>query len=155
MNKKIEKILSYKEVTKVLQEKAVSLPNLVLSNRNICDIELILNGAFNPLKSFMDKDDYENVLNNMRLKNNVLWPIPITLDVSKQTIEQNNYKKNKKIALRDKEGFLIALMTIGDIWKVDKDKEAKCVYGTKDLNHPGVKYLFTNAIYLFNRNIFI
>ena len=143
MNKKTEKALSYNEVTKVLQEKAVSLPNLVLSNRHVCDIELILNGAFNPVKSFMNRADYENVLENMRLNDNSLWPIPITLDVSKHTIEENHYKKDKKIALRDKEGFLIAIMTIEDIWEVDKNKEAQSVYGTKNKNHPGVKHLFT------------
>ena len=143
MNKKTEKALSYNEVTKVLQEKAVSLPNLVLSNRHVCDIELILNGAFNPVKSFMNRVDYENVLENMRLNDNSLWPIPITLDVSKHTIEENHYKKDKKIALRDKEGFLIAIMTIEDIWEVDKNKEAQSVYGTKNKNHPGVKHLFT------------
>ena len=145
MNKKTKKSLSYKEVTKVLQEKAVSLPNFVLSYRHVCDIELILNGAFNPIEKFMNKDNYDNVLTNMRLKDGSLWPIPITLDVSENIIKQNNYKKNKKIALRDKEGFLIAIMTIEDIWKIDKNKEAKCIYGTTDLNHPGVKHLFTNV----------
>ena len=145
MNKKTEKALSYNEVTKVLQGKAVSLTNLVLSNRQVCDIELILNGAFNPLKNFMNRDDYENVLDNMRLKDNSLWPMPITLDVSKHTIEENHYTKDKKIALRDKEGFLIAIMTIEDIWKADKNKEAKSVFGTNDQNHPGVKHLFTQV----------
>ena len=145
MNKKIKKSISYDEIIKVLQEEAVSLKNIVLSNRQVCDIELILNKAFNPLDGFMNKNDYENVLKNMRLANNSLWPIPITLDASYSFIKDNNLKANKKIALRDKEGFLIAIMTIKDIWKIDKEKEANYVYGTTNKSHPGVNYLFNKT----------
>ena len=62
----------------------IELKNLVMNDRQICDLELLLNGAFQPLTGFMDESNYNSVLNNMRLSSGELWPIPITLDVTKQ-----------------------------------------------------------------------
>ena len=137
-----KKTISYKELTKVLNKEAVDLSNIVLNQRQLCDLELILNGAFKPLNGFMNQTDYKSVLKNMRLKDGTLWPIPINLDVKEETIKSLNLKKQNKIALRDKEGFLICIMTIEDIWKIDKKNESKSIYGTLDKNHPGVNYLF-------------
>jgi len=144
MSKDLKKSLSYNQVTKEFQEEAIKLNSLTLSDRQVCDLELILNGAFSPLKGFMNKKDYDSVLDNMRLDNGNLWPIPITLDVNEKTLKSYNLKESSKISLRDKEGFLIAIMTIDDIWKVDKKYEAKCVYGTDKDHHPGVNYLYNN-----------
>ena len=108
---------SYDQLTEVLKKKAVKLSSLTLNERQLCDLELILNGGFSPLKSFLNKKDYNSVLDNMRLSNGDLWPIPITLDVSNETINSSNLKNGKDIALRDKEGFIIAILTIDDIWK--------------------------------------
>ena len=140
-----KKTISYKELTKVLNKEAVDLSNIVLNQRQLCDLELILNGAFKPLNGFMNQTDYKSVLKNMRLKDGTLWPIPINLDVKEETIKSLNLKKQNKIALRDKEGFLICIMTIEDIWKIDKKNECKSVYGTLDKNHPGVNYLFNKV----------
>ena len=137
--------VSFNKMVDELKLKAVNLKNLVLSNRQFCDLELLLNGAFAPLESFMGKDDYNSVLNSMRLENGSLWPIPITLDVDNDYIKSNKLKENVKIALRDKESFLIAVLTIKDIWKIDKKKEAKAIYGTVDKNHPGVSYLYNKT----------
>ena len=142
MSNNIKKTISYKELTKTLNKEAVDLSNIVLNQRQLCDLELILNGAFKPLNGFMNQTDYKSVLKNMRLKDGTLWPIPINLDVKEETIKSLNLKKQNKIALRDKEGFLICIMTIEDIWKIDKKNECKSVYGTLDKNHPGVNYLF-------------
>ena len=142
MSNNIKKTISYKELTKTLNKEAVDLSNIVLNQRQLCDLELILNGAFKPLNGFMNQADYKSVLKNMRLKDGTLWPIPINLDVKEETIKSLNLKKQNKIALRDKEGFLICIMTIEDIWKIDKKNECKSVYGTLDKNHPGVNYLF-------------
>ena len=144
MSKDIKKSLSYMQVTKDFQKEAIKLNSITLSDRQVSDVELILNGAFNPLEGFMNKKDYDSVLKDMRLDNGDLWPIPITLDVNKKTIESFNLKEKSKISLRDKEGFLIAIMTIDDVWKVDKNNEAKCIYGTDNDHHPGVKYLYNN-----------
>ena len=145
MSNNIKKTISYKELTKTLNKEAVDLSNIVLNQRQLCDLELILNGAFKPLNGFMNQADYKSVLKNMRLKDGTLWPIPINLDVKEETIKSLNLKKQNKIALRDKEGFLICIMTIEDIWKIDKKNECKSVYGTLDKNHPGVNYLFNKV----------
>ena len=141
--------ITYKKLSESIKNEAVKLPHIVLSERQLCDLELILNGGFNPLKSFLSRADYESVIKNMRLENGKLWPIPIILDVKKEDLEIN-IKLNKKIALRDKEGFLIAIIKIKEIWKPDKKEEAKLIYGTNDINHPGVKQLFnkTNDYYV-------
>ena len=131
-----------------LKESLNHLISWQLNDRQICDLELLLNGAFNPLKGFMNKKDYNSVRDNMRLANGSLWPIPINLDVTENFSEQINI--GDKIVLRDKEGFPLALLTISDIWKPDLLLEAKLVYGTKDIIHPGVNYLLnsTNKFYV-------
>ncbi|MDB4859667.1 bifunctional sulfate adenylyltransferase/adenylylsulfate kinase [Candidatus Marinimicrobia bacterium] len=141
--------IAYKKLSESIKNEAVKLPHIVLSERQLCDLELILNSGFNPLKSFLSRADYESVIKNMRLENGKLWPIPIILDVKKEDLEIN-IKLNKKIALRDKEGFLIAIIKIKEIWKPDKKEEANLIYGTNDINHPGVKQLFnkTNDYYV-------
>ena len=131
-----------------LKESSTHLLSWQLNDRQICDLELLLNGAFNPLKGFMDKDDYNSVRDNMRLANGDLWPIPINLDVTENFSEQINF--GDKIVLRDKEGFPLAILTISDIWKPNLLLEAELVYGTKDIIHPGVNYLLnsTNKFYV-------
>ena len=131
-----------------LKESSTHLLSWQLNDRQICDLELLLNGAFNPLKGFMDKDDYNSVRDNMRLANGDLWPIPINLDVTENFSEQINF--GDKIVLRDREGFPLAILTISDIWKPNLLLEAELVYGTKDINHPGVDYLLnsTNEFYV-------
>ena len=145
MTKNIKNTLSYKQIIKGLQNEAIQLNSITLNNRQVSDLELILNGSFKPINGFMNKKDYNSVLENMRLENGVLWPIPINLDLDKDTVEKFDIKTNTKLSLRDKEGFLIAIMTVEDIWKADKEKEAKHVYNSTDKNHPGVNFLYTNV----------
>ena len=123
-----------------LKDLANHLPSWQLNDRQICDLELILNGSFNPLGGFLDKKNYDNVLKEMRLTDGSLWPIPITLDVSSEFV--STIENAEKIALRDKEGFVIALLTIDDIWKPDFEEESMNVFGTTDQKHPGVDYLY-------------
>ena len=131
-----------------LKSKALHFPSWTLTDRQLCDIELLINGAFNPLKGFMNSKDYNTVLVGMRLSNGKLWPIPITLDVTEEFADQLNI--NGKISLRDKEGFIISVLTIDDIFIPDLDKEAKIVYGTNDDVHPTVNFLKnkSNPIYI-------
>src|SRR3990167_9580078 len=93
-------------------EAYFELPALTLNQRQLCDIELLLNGAFAPLSSFMNRVDYETVLTTMRLANGVLWPMPITLDVSHAFA--GTIHIGEAIALYDPEGLLIAKMIIED-----------------------------------------
>lgn len=121
---------------------------LILTDRQLCDLEMIMSKAFYPLDGFIGEDDYYSVLDNMRLVNGSLWPIPIILDISKQFSKQVSI--NHKIILKDKEGFSLAEMQISDIWEPNKKIEAEKVYGTLDESHPGVDYLLnqTNSTYV-------
>ena len=118
---------------------ANNYPSLQLNDRQLCDLELIINGGFNPLCGFMNKNDYASVVENMRLDDGSLWPMPITLDVDDKFVSE--ISKSPMITLRDKEGFVLAILNIEDIWQPDLELEAQSVFGTKDTKHPGVDYL--------------
>ncbi len=121
------------------KSKAKDYPSWDLTPRQVCDLELLLNGAFSPLEGFLNKDDYDSVVKTMRLVSGILWPIPITLDVSEDFAA--DLATGQHIALRDLEGVLIATLQVGDIWTADKKAEAKGVYGTTDELHPAVNYM--------------
>ncbi len=112
----------------------------ILTDRQLYDCELILDGSFSPLNGFMTENDYTSVLETMRLKNGSLFPIPIVLDVNEKFSEKLNF--GEEIVLRDKEGFQIAKLMIESIWKPDFIREADLIYGTNDRLHPAVDYLF-------------
>ena len=114
-----------------------------LTDRQLCDCEMILDGSFYPLNRFMNEKDYTGVLKEMRLSTGELFPIPITLDLDKDFSEQ--VEIGQKILLKDKEGFKIAILTIDSIWEPDFYVESKLVYGTSDESHPGVNYLFNKS----------
>jgi len=119
-----------------------------LTERQLCDIELLLNGAFSPLDGFLNKDDYDSVIETMRLTSGTLWPIPITLDVTEDFAK--DLKSGDKLALRDLEGVILATLEVGDVWTPDLDTEANGVYGTTDTNHPAVNFLknIGNPVYV-------
>jgi sulfate adenylyltransferase len=127
----------------LLKEIALSLPDIILSDRHLCDLELLAVGAFSPVRGFMTRSDYESVIDRMRLQNDVVWPIPICLDISE--IQARNLEAGQSVALRDSEGFLLAVMHVEDMWPVEREKEARGVYGTVDTDHPGVYYLFKKS----------
>ena len=141
-------------ISKALEQakkEALDLQSWDLTDRQLCDIELILNGAVSPLEGFLNKDDYDSVVASMRLKNGVLWPIPITLDVTEEFAK--DLKAGDRVALRDLEGVVLATLEVGDIWTPDLDAEAKGVYGTNDDAHPAVNYLknIGNPVYVGGR----
>ena len=72
------------------QARLAAMPSHILTQRQLCDLELLLNGGFSPLKGFMNRTDYESVLSNMRLADGTLWPIPVTLDVMKLRLKLFN-----------------------------------------------------------------
>jgi sulfate adenylyltransferase len=133
----------------VKQEKARArdLPSWDLTMRQLCDIEMLLNGAFSPLEGFLGEADYNRVVSEMRLTSGVLWPMPITLDVTPQFAEK--LKVGDAIALRDGEGVLTATMEISSIYRPDREAEAKAVFGTADLKHPGVSHLKSRAFEVY------
>ena len=122
-----------------------------LTQRQLCDLDLLMNGAFSPLDGFLGQDDYESVCDTMRLKSGVLWPLPITLDVSEAFAD--DVAVGETIALRDPEGVLLATLEVSDIWRPDLKAEAERVYGTTDDTHPAVNHLenISNPVYVGGR----
>jgi len=131
-----------------VKQQAGKYPSWDLTPRQLCDLDLLLNGAFSPLEGFLGAADYERVCDEMRLQSGVLWPIPVTLDVTEAFAE--SICAGALIALRDHEGVLIATMEVSDIWTPDRLSEARRVFGTTDDSHPGVDYLLhhTDPVYL-------
>lgn len=124
----------------VLRNQALELVSLDLNERQLFDLELILNRGFYPLTGFLGKEDYLSVLHDLSLSAGPVWPVPVCLDVSEAFAR--SVQPGQLIALNDQEGFLLATLTVGDIWKPDKKEEAALVYGTGDGSaHPGVRQL--------------
>ena len=126
-----------------LKMEAAELVSWDLTQRQTCDLELLMNGGFYPLTGFLGKDDYEGVVENMRLADGTLWPMPITLDVPAKFAE--NLKDGQKIALRDAEGVILATLDLADIYTPNKANEAEKVFGADDDAHPAVNYLHNTA----------
>ncbi len=145
---KLVDLLVDAERAEVLKTESQGFLSLTLSQRQVCDLELLMNGAFSPLTGFMDQADYEAVVDTVRLADGTVWPIPIVLDIAEKFAEK--LQKGSKIALRDGEGFMPAVLTVGDIWQPDKSREAEKVYGTTSDRHPGVRYLreMVNPVYV-------
>jgi sulfate adenylyltransferase len=119
-------------------------PSWDLTGRQLCDLELLLSGGFSPLRGFMTKADYEGVCHNMRLASGVLWPMPITLDVTEEFAKKLT-PGTSKIALRDPEGVMVAVLHVEEVWQPDRQVEAKAVFGTTSAVHPGVDYLLNRG----------
>lgn len=120
-----------------------TMKSWVLSQRQLCDVEMLMNGGFSPLTGFMQKKDYDNVLESMRLENGHVWPMPITLDVGSQFAK--SVEVGEFVVLCDHEGTQIAILKVEEKWQPDKILEAQKIFGTKDLCHPGVHYLLKYA----------
>ncbi|MDG1127571.1 MAG: bifunctional sulfate adenylyltransferase/adenylylsulfate kinase [Paracoccaceae bacterium] len=137
-----ELYVSYESAQK-LKIEAGQLISWDLTPRQVCDLELLMNGGFNPLKGFLSQEDYDSVVDRMRLADGTLWPMPITLDVPEAFAEK--LEIGQDIALRDQEGVILATMTVTDRWVPNKALEAEKVFGADDSAHPAVNYLHNTA----------
>ena len=106
------------------------------SERNACDVELLMIGAFSPLEGFMDENNYQSVIKNHRDSSGLLFGLPIVLDTNNE-----NVKEGEKILLTYKKQKL-AIIEVNSKWEPDKSAEAKLCYGTNSLDHPAVKMIF-------------
>jgi sulfate adenylyltransferase len=112
---------------------ASTLPYVQISARSVCDVELLAVGGFSPLQGFMGKDDYQSVLDTMRLTNGTLFPIPITLPVD---ASNPDLQIGKDIVLRDSHNNYLAIMTIEEMYDWDLEEVALKAFGTLDMRHP-------------------
>jgi sulfate adenylyltransferase len=129
--KLIDLIVDKGELSEV-KAKASQLPSLQLSPRIVCDLELLAIGAFSPLDRFMGEEDHQRVLDEMRLKDGQLFPLPITLPVNPGEM----IRLDQDIALRDSNNHILAVMTIEEIYEWDREQVALKAFGTNDLRHP-------------------
>ncbi|MFB6260586.1 MAG: adenylyltransferase, partial [Thiohalorhabdaceae bacterium] len=104
-----------------LHAASVEFPSVDLNDRQLCDLELLLGGGFSPLTGFLGQADYEAVLDKCRLSDGTVWPMPITLDVSEATAE--GLAPGQAVALRDPEGFMLAVLHLDEIYRPDKPRE--------------------------------
>ncbi len=132
-----ENLLMHFRRIELLKKNALTMPSLFLKGDALCDLELLLNRALYPLVGFMNKEDYESVLDSMCLADGAFWPMPVTLPIDRTLAA--GLKEGDPIALRDQEGFMLAVLFVQDVWEPDLRREAKAVYGTADpARHPEV-----------------
>ena len=115
-----------------------------LTARQVCDLELLLSGGFSPLRGFMKRADYERVCHNMHLTSGVLWPMPITLDVTEEFAKKLQ-PGSSKIALRDAEGVMLAVLDVEEVWQPDRKAEAEAVFGSTSAAHPGADFAMNKS----------
>jgi len=141
---KLVNLLTTGDANVALREEARKLPALELTPRQVCDLELLLNGGFSPLTGFLNEEDYLGCVKDMRLKDGTFWPMPITLDVSKEQAGQ--WKVGDRVLLRGTDTEPLAVITVGSIYTPDKALEGEKVFGSADdKNHPAVAYLLDTA----------
>jgi sulfate adenylyltransferase len=137
-------LIAQPERTRELKAHSREWPSWDLTPRQLCDLELLMSGGFSPLRAFMTRADYEGVRDKMRLANGTLWPMPITLDVSEE-FAKSLTPGSSKIALRDPEGVMLAVLHVEEVWQPDLKAEAKGVFNTTSPAHPGVDYLLNKG----------
>jgi sulfate adenylyltransferase len=125
-----------------LKSESTELPDWDLSQRQMWDVEMLLNGGFSPLEGFMDRDDYNDVVKKSRLSDGTVWPMPITLDVTDEFVSNHMIDEGSRVALRSPEGIVIAVLEVSDVWRPDREWEAENVFGTTNEDHPAVDELF-------------
>jgi len=133
--KLIGRILHREEREKVL-EKAKKMPSLKLNQESVSEVENIAFGVFSPLEGFLGKEDFQNVLNQMRLSNDLPWPIPIVLDVSRKKADK--FKEGQDIILLNEDNQPIAVLHLEEKYEYSKEELAEKVFQTTDTAHPGV-----------------
>lgn len=105
-------VLRDEDIRQELLQEAQSLPSITLDERQLCDLELILNGGFSPLEGFLDEKDYLSVVNDLRLENGLVWPIPVTLDATEQEIRDQQIRSGARFVLRDpRDDAALAVLT--------------------------------------------
>ncbi len=133
-----ESLIVHFRRSEALKQHAVDYPSVDLNARQLCDLELLLTRATYPLNGYLCRRDYESVLESMHLADGTLWPMPVCLDVSEKVAQA--VKPGGCLAVRDQEGFMLAVLRVEDVWQPDLLREAEAVFGICDPDrHPGVR----------------
>ena len=123
-----------------LLSRAEGFTKVTIGPRALSDLEMISTGVFSPLTGFMVSEDYESVVETMRLKNGLVWSLPITLPVSEE--EADGIRVGEEVSLTDATGRILATMLVEDRYSYDKEQEAREVFGTTNEEHPGVAAVY-------------
>ncbi len=134
-----------------LLRAAETLPTVTINARAEADLELIATGALSPLEGFLGEADYLSVRDNLRLANGLVWSIPVTLSATAE--ERAKLTVGNDVALRTRDGRLVAVLHLAEIYTYDKQREAEAVYGTAEEKHPGVQVLYTQGEYLLGGKV--
>ncbi len=126
-----------------LRDRAAGLPTLRLSPRTLSDLELLAIGGYSPLEGFMTRADYDGVVEGMRLATGLVWPMPVTLAVTRD--EAAAVREGAEVALAGADGEVLAVLEVAEKFGYDKAREARQVYRTEDGAHPGVAVLFSQG----------
>jgi sulfate adenylyltransferase len=137
-------LIAQPETANKLKAHSREWPSWDLSARQLCDLELLLSGGFSPLRGFMNRADYESVCHDMKLASGLFWPMPITLDVTEE-IAKTLKPGSSKVALRDPEGVMLAVLHVEDVWQPDRNAEAKAVFNSTSKAHPGADYTINKS----------
>jgi len=130
-------LLASDERVAEIRDRSRDWPSAELVPRQLCDLELLLNGGYSPLEGYMGSTDHERVCESAHLANGILWPLPITLDVSQALAE--SLSPGDFLALRDPEGVMLAALQVDEIWRPDRAAEARALFGCDDPSHPRVR----------------
>src|SRR5919107_4651434 len=131
--------------------EAAELPRVSLGPRTISDLQMISTGVFSPLEGFMLKEDYESVIEDMRLTNGLAWTLPLSLAASED--EASTLREGTEVALVDGDGEPVATMLLRERYRYDKEREAREVYRTTDEDHPGVAALYRQGDVLLGGDV--
>jgi len=134
-----------------LLRASATLPSVTINARAEADLELIAIGALSPLEGFLGEADYLSVRDNLRLANGLVWSIPITLSATAE--EHAKLNVGEDVALRTRDGKLVAVLHLAEIYSYDKQREAEAVYGTREDKHPGVQVLYSQGEYLLGGKV--
>ena len=134
-----------------LKTQSAEWPSWDLTPRQLCDLELLMNGGFSPLNGFLGRADYESVCSAMRLADGTLWTLPVVLDLPEDVA--GGLHEGSWLALRDPEGVMLAAIEVNELYRPDREQEAKAVFGTDNREHPGVAHLLqrTHPVYVAGR----
>jgi ATP sulfurylase len=137
----VNRLVSGHEAADLLM-RAAELPRVALDPRTAADAELIATGALSPLDGFLRKNDYLSVIRDARLHAGTLFSIPVTLSVAKT--ERGRFGEGRNAALIGPSGEIVGVISIDEVFELDRNLEAKEVYRTTDAKHPGVAYLLAH-----------